>query len=521
MVLESYDRLVASWGVQTEERDLETSYGKTHVILAGDAALPSLLLFHGVGDNSALMWVYNAKEISRHFRLAAIDTMGGAGRSRPDERYGKGFDLSRWYGDVLAALDIRKTYAAGVSYGCYHVQLLLASFPDRVDRIVGMAGSVAAYDRRAGKFRQLVNMMKMFIPEGLFPTRENAMKIARKMTGRNADALLGNEAIANHFWLLMKHYSMQAQMVHHRRMLDTGGNHRHEGEGPLPRRRPGPSHECFILPACHGNPRLAPSDLPRSRACPQCRNARRGERGNRRFLPLIGSCCRDPQPSALPRREPDRDAVVQQPIGLVRRNRAGDDPVARPVEGHPRGERPGQVGHRLQLRRRRPGPARARRAAMPVRTMMVSGMRSSAARTSAGMRLGQRGHRLLGLELDHPGLHVGQGPFRGCGEQVDQPVPDIAEVAKAGELAESRVALDGPGEPRDLAKVGGLLRIGDVVHDQDPHGLPVRRAVLDSRGAPSDGAEQVPFAGNPAVRAGPPLPDAGVRRLLPGVRPPR
>jgi pimeloyl-ACP methyl ester carboxylesterase len=219
-VYESYDRLVASWGVPTEERDLETSYGKTHVILAGDAALPSLLLFHGVGDNSALMWVYNAKELSQHFRLAAIDTMGGAGRSRPDERYGRGFDLSRWYGDVLAALDIRKTHAAGVSYGCYHVQLLLASFPDRVDRIVGMAGSVAAYDRRAGKLRQLVNMMKLFMPEGLFPTRENAMKIARKMTGQNADALLGNEAIADHFWLLMKHYRRQAQMVHQRRMLD-------------------------------------------------------------------------------------------------------------------------------------------------------------------------------------------------------------------------------------------------------------------------------------------------------------
>jgi pimeloyl-ACP methyl ester carboxylesterase len=219
-VLESYDRLVAAWGVPTEERDLETSYGKTHVILAGAPALPPLLLFHGVGDNSALMWVYNAEELSRHFRLAAIDTMGGAGRSMPDDRYGKGFDLSQWYGDVLSALNIRKTYAAGVSYGCYHVQLLLASFPDKVERIVGMAGSVAADDRRAGKLRQLANMMKMFMPEGLFPTRKNALKIARKMTGRNADALLGNEAIADHFWLLMKHYSMQAQMVHRRRSLE-------------------------------------------------------------------------------------------------------------------------------------------------------------------------------------------------------------------------------------------------------------------------------------------------------------
>ncbi len=206
----------------TEERDLPTSYGNTHVILAGDPALPSLLLFHGVGDNSAMMWVNNARGLSRHFRLAAIDTMGGAGKSSPDERYGKGFDLSRWLGDVLTALDIRTTHAAGVSYGCYHVQLLLASFPDKVKRIVGMAGSVAADEGLSSRLRLMRNMMKLFMPEGLFPTRKNAMKIARKMTGRNADALLGNEEVANHFWLLMKHYRRQAQMVHRRRGLAPG-----------------------------------------------------------------------------------------------------------------------------------------------------------------------------------------------------------------------------------------------------------------------------------------------------------
>lgn len=215
----SYDRLLNAWGVPTEERDLGTSYGTTHAILAGDPALPSLLLFHGAGDNSALMWVKNARGLSRRFRLAAIDTMGGAGKSGPDERYGVGFDLSRWLGDVLAALDIRTTHAAGVSYGCYLVQLLLASFPDRVERIVGMAGSVAADDNRSSRLRQMVNMMKLFLPEALVPTRGSAVRLLRKMAGRNADALLGDAEIVEHFRLLLKHYSMQAQMVHRRRGL--------------------------------------------------------------------------------------------------------------------------------------------------------------------------------------------------------------------------------------------------------------------------------------------------------------
>ncbi len=218
-VWESYDRLVAAWGVPTEERDLATSYGRTHAILAGDPTLPSLLLFHGVGDNSAMTWLHNASGLSRYFRLAAIDTMGGAGKSCPDERYTAGFDLARWLGDVLEALDLASTCAVGVSYGCYLVQLLHATFPDRVRRVVGFAGSVAVEGPRSAAFGQMLRMMRLFLPEGLIPTRASAVRLVRKMTGRNADRLVRDAELVEHFRLLLKHYSMQAQMVHRRRGL--------------------------------------------------------------------------------------------------------------------------------------------------------------------------------------------------------------------------------------------------------------------------------------------------------------
>jgi pimeloyl-ACP methyl ester carboxylesterase len=213
----SYEKLVASWGVPTEEKDLETSYGKTHVILAGSAANPPLLLFHGVGDNSAIMWILNAGELSRHFRMMAVDTMGGSGKSVPDERYGKGFELSRWFGDVLDALDVRSGYAAGVSYGCYLAQLLFTSYPERIRKFVGMAGYVAADGYVGGKMAMMWRIVKSMMPEALFPSRKNSLHIARKLTGSNADRLLSNPDFMEHFWLLMKHYNKRAQFVHSRR----------------------------------------------------------------------------------------------------------------------------------------------------------------------------------------------------------------------------------------------------------------------------------------------------------------
>ena len=84
-IRESYDRLLAFWSCETKERDVATAYGTTHVIECGKAESLPLVLFHGVGDDSALMWIYNAPELSKHFHLYAIDTLGGPGKSVPNE----------------------------------------------------------------------------------------------------------------------------------------------------------------------------------------------------------------------------------------------------------------------------------------------------------------------------------------------------------------------------------------------------------------------------------------------------
>lgn len=68
----------------------------------------------------------------------------------------------------------------------------------------------------------MTNMMKLFLPEALIPTRGSVVRLLRKMAGRNADALLGDAEIVEHFRLLLKHYSMRAQMVHQRRGLASG-----------------------------------------------------------------------------------------------------------------------------------------------------------------------------------------------------------------------------------------------------------------------------------------------------------
>lgn len=210
-VWESYDELVKQWGVAVEESDLETSFGSTHILRAGSPDLPPLLLFHGVGDNSALMWVYNARGLAEHFHLIAVDTIGGPGKSLPNERYRRqGMDHKLWFGELLDGLGLEQTCVAGVSMGSFLAQTILTAWPDRIKSIVGMAGLPALPSLKGSPLRS----MTVFLPEALFPTEKNIRKLLLKLSGANAAAFTENELLLRHYGQLLRHFNKMAMSKH-------------------------------------------------------------------------------------------------------------------------------------------------------------------------------------------------------------------------------------------------------------------------------------------------------------------
>jgi len=208
-ILVSYDQLLHQWGVDYEERNIQTRYGDTHIITCGESDKPALLLFHGVGDDSALMWVYNAKALSRHFRIFAVDTIGGPGKSRPNLNYGKGFDSVIWIDEVLDRLGLGEVRMAGVSQGAYIALNYTAARPNRVKKTICLAASVPV----AG-VNYMWTMLKIFLPEALFPTNRNTERLIRKLTGTNSDVFLKNEVIMEHYQSLLKGFNNMAMSYH-------------------------------------------------------------------------------------------------------------------------------------------------------------------------------------------------------------------------------------------------------------------------------------------------------------------
>jgi pimeloyl-ACP methyl ester carboxylesterase len=216
-VYATYDQLLEQWGVDLKESDVSTTYGTTHVIQCGDKNQPPLVLFHGVGDNSALMWIYNAKELSKRFQIFAIDTIGGPGKSCPNEDYNKSFDEIKWLDEVFNDLGLEKAYVAGVSNGSYMTHHYGIMRPERVIKMICMSGCVSIKENGS----PLKTMIKVFFPEALFPTKKNVVKLIKKLTGDNSSVFIENPTIMEHYAYLLKGFNNMAMGCHKINFFDA------------------------------------------------------------------------------------------------------------------------------------------------------------------------------------------------------------------------------------------------------------------------------------------------------------
>ena len=209
-IIRTYNLLLNEWSVPVTEVDIPTKYGITHVNTFGNPNYEPLLLFHGVGDDSALMWIYNAKTLAEHFSIYAVDTIGGPGKSIPNKNYNKEFDDVAWIDEILDYLHLKEVNLAGTSHGGYLVQLYTLKRPERIKKAVALASSVP---ENTGK-SPMKTMMQIFLPEALFPTKKNVFKLLKKLSGKNSNVFTDNKLLLQHYTYLLKGFINMAMRYH-------------------------------------------------------------------------------------------------------------------------------------------------------------------------------------------------------------------------------------------------------------------------------------------------------------------
>ncbi|GAB6926207.1 hypothetical protein JCM10914A_01900 [Paenibacillus sp. JCM 10914] len=100
-------------------------------------------------------------------------------------------------------------YIAGVSYGAYLAYHYAMARPDRVRKIVCMAGSI-----HGSSFEVMSKMMRAFLPEALFPSDRNVRKLLRRLCGTNSDAFENHPDLMQHWSYLLKFFNNRSMMKH-------------------------------------------------------------------------------------------------------------------------------------------------------------------------------------------------------------------------------------------------------------------------------------------------------------------
>ncbi len=89
------------------------------------------------------LWLAQIQELSKDFRVIALDNRGIGRSDKPDEEYSIAMMASDAVG-LLRALGIKKTHVAGLSMGGFIAQEMALSYPDMVSRLIlvatGMGG---------------------------------------------------------------------------------------------------------------------------------------------------------------------------------------------------------------------------------------------------------------------------------------------------------------------------------------------------------------------------------------------
>jgi pimeloyl-ACP methyl ester carboxylesterase len=146
-----YDEKMQEWPVPFEDRYIETVYGSVHVVVSGAAELPPLLLLHASGVGS-WSWKHNVEELSRFYRVHAIDLIGDAGKSEfrsMDHVFRSGSDQANLYAEIADSLGVSTAYVAGASEGGFIATNYALHYPERVKKLalicpMGYAGATSA-----------------------------------------------------------------------------------------------------------------------------------------------------------------------------------------------------------------------------------------------------------------------------------------------------------------------------------------------------------------------------------------
>lgn len=135
LYIAAYEAGLQLWTTPYEERDIPSRFGSTHLVACGPKDASPIILLHSALANLTA-WAYNIADLSRNYRVYALDVLGQPNKSVPDQPISGREDCVEWLTTILNALKIERTHMAGVSYGGWLTLNYAIRAPERLNKVV-------------------------------------------------------------------------------------------------------------------------------------------------------------------------------------------------------------------------------------------------------------------------------------------------------------------------------------------------------------------------------------------------
>ncbi|MFC4322556.1 alpha/beta fold hydrolase [Litchfieldia salsa] len=131
-ILQHYDQYINSFAFEVERTYVNTSYGKTHVLVAGPKDGKPVFILQGGNciNPMTLSWF---SSVAENYRVYAPDTIGHPGYSDENRISAKDHSFAGWIEQLMNHFEINSCAFIGPSYGAGIVLRVATFMPDKID----------------------------------------------------------------------------------------------------------------------------------------------------------------------------------------------------------------------------------------------------------------------------------------------------------------------------------------------------------------------------------------------------
>tara|TARA_R110002074_G_scaffold161480_11_gene319548 strand:- start:16970 stop:17833 length:864 start_codon:yes stop_codon:yes gene_type:complete len=173
-ILNLYNQKLEELNINYQFKEVKSSFGKTNLIITGDALKPPILLVHGSNGCAPIaLETYAGLEV--HFQVFAVDVLAQPNKSAETRLSMKNDDYGKWLHEVIDHLKLKEVTLAGFSFGGL---IILKALEFKDANIKEVFLTAPAYLVNGNPLKAL---FKVFIPMKRYKKTKKIKYIARFM----------------------------------------------------------------------------------------------------------------------------------------------------------------------------------------------------------------------------------------------------------------------------------------------------------------------------------------------------